>query len=270
MQRKDDEKIQDAERLATLQRTYLLDTPPEEAFDRLTRLATTLLRVPVALVSLVDGDRQFFKSCVGLPEPLASLRQTPLTHSFCKHVVASGEPLILSDIRNSSFKDDPSVFGLGEMAYTGIPLITTEGHALGSFCVVDTRRREWTDEEIETLRSLASSVMTEIAARRTAKELRELSNDLQRLVEERTCQLSHAEERWRVLLQVNNALVTCLDRETLPTIASRSCSTTPSKVRSRRCASRAPCRRPRPFPSHRPGRDTAAVAVLSPRADSPF
>jgi len=215
MQDKNDEKIQDAERLATLRRTSLLDTPPEEAFDRLTRLATTLLRVPVALVSLVDGDRQFFKSSVGLPEPLASLRQTPLTHSFCKHVVASGEPLVLSDIANSDFKNDPSVFGVGEMAYTGIPLTTSEGQALGSFCVVDTHPRAWTEEEIDTLRSLASSVMTEIAARRMAKELQELSDGLQRIVEERTCQLSHAEERWRVLLQVNNALVTCLDRETL-------------------------------------------------------
>ncbi len=70
-------------RLAALRRTSLLDTPPEEAFDRLTRLATRVLRVPVALVSLVDGDRQFFKSCVGLKEPLASLRQTPLADSFC-------------------------------------------------------------------------------------------------------------------------------------------------------------------------------------------
>jgi formate hydrogenlyase transcriptional activator len=217
MQRKDDEKIQDAERLATLQQASLLDTPPEEAFDRLTRLATTLLRVPVALVSLVDGDRQFFKSSTGLPEPLASLRQTPLTHSFCKHVVASGEPLIVSDIRDSDFKDNPSVFGLGEIAYTGVPLTTTEGHALGSFCVVDTRPRKWTEEDIEILRSLAASVMTEIGTRRLARELRELGNDLQRLVEVRTCQLSQLEERWRVLLQVNNALVTCLDRETLLT-----------------------------------------------------
>jgi formate hydrogenlyase transcriptional activator len=208
MQRKDEEKVQDPERLAALQRAALLDTPPEEAFDRLTRLATTLLRVPVALVSLVDGNRQFFKSCVGLPEPLASLRQTPLTHSFCKHVVASGEPLIVPDIRSSDFKNGPSVFGIGEIAYTGIPLTTTEGHALGSFCVVDTSPRTWTDEELEILRCLAASVMTEI-------ELRELSNDLQRLVEERTSQLSRAEERWRVLLQLNNALVTCLDRETL-------------------------------------------------------
>jgi formate hydrogenlyase transcriptional activator len=215
MQHNDGDKIQESERLAALRQTSLLDTPPEEAFDRLTRLATTLLRVPVALVSLVDADRQFFKSSVGLPEPLASLRQTPLTHSFCKHVVASGEPLIVSDIRGSTFKDNPSVFGIGEIAYTGIPLTTTEGHALGSFCVADARPRTWTEEEIEILRSLASSVMTEIATRRMARELRELSNDLQRLVEDRTCQLSRAEERWRVLLQVNNALVTCLDRQTL-------------------------------------------------------
>ena len=210
-----EETIQDAERLAALQRTSLLDTPPEEAFDRLTCLATTLLHVPVALVSLVDGDRQFFKSSVGLPEPLASRRQTPLTHSFCKHVVASGEALVVSDIRDSDFKDHPSIFGIGEMAYTGIPLTTTEGHALGSFCVADAKPRKWTEEEIEVLRTLASSVMAEVAMRRMAKELRELNDNLQSLVEDRTRQLSQAEERWRVLLQVNNSLVTCLDRESL-------------------------------------------------------
>src|SRR5512138_2482851 len=188
MLHEDEDTIQDAERLAVLRRTSLLDTPPEEVFDRLTRLATTLLHVPVALVSLVDEDRQFFKSSAGLPEPLASARQTPLSHSFCKHVVASGEPLIVSDIRDSQFKDYPSVFGIGEIAYTGIPLTTTEGFALGSFCVADAKPRQWTEEEIEILRNLASSVMTEIATRRLARELRDLGNDLQRLVEERTCQ----------------------------------------------------------------------------------
>src|SRR5262245_3464148 len=85
MSRTDDEVIQNTARLAALRTTSLLDTPPEEVFDRLTRLATSALQVPVALVSLVDGDRQFFKSSIGLPEPWASLRQTPLTHSFCKH-----------------------------------------------------------------------------------------------------------------------------------------------------------------------------------------
>ena len=74
--------VRDPVRLSTLRRLCLLDTPPEEALDRLGRLATRVLRAPVALVSLVDSDRQFFKSAVGLPEPWATLRETPLSHSF--------------------------------------------------------------------------------------------------------------------------------------------------------------------------------------------
>src|SRR6185295_11105755 len=92
-----DDAVRNTERLAALRRTGMLDSPPEEAFDRLTRLATSVLRVRGAFVSLVDEDRQFFKSSVGVPEPWASLRETPLTHSFCKHAVASGEPLLISD-----------------------------------------------------------------------------------------------------------------------------------------------------------------------------
>ena len=157
MASKDEETIKDAARLAALRRTALLDTPPEEAFDRLTRLATQVLRVPVALVSLVDGDRQFFKSGVGLHEPLASLRQTPLSHSFCKHTVASGEPLVVSDAREDRLvKDNPAVSELGVIAYAGIPLTTAEGFTLGTFCVVDDRPRAWTEEDIEVLRGLAA------------------------------------------------------------------------------------------------------------------
>ena len=91
--------LENEARLEALRRTSLLDSPPEEAFDRLTRAATTVLRVPVALVSLVDSDRHFFKSQCGLSEPLASLRQNPLTHSFCKHAVGSREPLVVTDAR---------------------------------------------------------------------------------------------------------------------------------------------------------------------------
>ena len=77
--------LRDPARLSALRQTALLDTPAEEAFDRLTRLASKILRAPVSLVSLVDEDRQFFKSAIGLAEPWASLRQTPLSHSFCQH-----------------------------------------------------------------------------------------------------------------------------------------------------------------------------------------
>ena len=78
------------ERLAAVTRTALLDTPPEEAFDRLTRMAARLLGAPVSLITLVTEDRQFFKSATGLPEPWASRRGSPLTHSFCRHVAVSG------------------------------------------------------------------------------------------------------------------------------------------------------------------------------------
>ena len=211
-----DDAVQNAARLAALRRTLLLDSPPEEVFDRLTQLATSVLHVPAAMVSFVDGDRQFFKSCVGLPEPWASLRQTPLTHSFCKHAVASGEPLVVSDARRHDvLKDNQGISELGIVAYAGVPLTSTEGLTLGAFCVMDGRPREWKQEDIDVLRSLAASVMAEIRARRLAEELTRLSADLQQAVEARTSQLSWAEERWRVLLRVNNAVVTCLDRDSL-------------------------------------------------------
>jgi formate hydrogenlyase transcriptional activator len=206
--------IENEARLEALRRTSLLDSPPEEAFDRLTRLAATVLGVPVALVSLVAGDRQFFKSQCGLPEPLASARQGPLTHSFCKHAVGSREPLVVADARGDPlFKNYPDAIGV--VAYAGIPLITSEGHALGTFCVVDWRPHDWTEAEIGILRVLAASTMSEIELRRLVGELRTLTANLKGLVESRTSELRASEERWRVLLEVNNAIVTCLDRDSL-------------------------------------------------------
>src|SRR5215475_7217178 len=211
-----DEEIGSAERLEALERTALLDSPPEEAFDRLTRLATTVLHVPVALVSLVDGDRQFFKSHCGLSGPLVSSRQTPLTQSFCQHAVGSREPLVVADARRDPRFGHTHAFSeLGGIAYAGIPLITSEGYALGTFCVVDRRPHEWTEEEIEILRILASSTMSEIELRRLVDEQRALTAKLQNLVESRTSELRVSEERQRVLLDVNNAIVTCLDRDSL-------------------------------------------------------
>jgi formate hydrogenlyase transcriptional activator len=186
----------------------LLDSPPEEAFDRLTRLATAVLHVPVALVSLVDGDRQFFKSQCGLGEPLATTRQTPLTTSFCKHAVGSGEPLVVPDARTDPRFIHNPVVAAGVIAYAGIPLVTSDGHALGTFCVVDERPHDWTEEELSILRILATSTVCEI-------ELRGLAANLQGLVESRTSALRASEERLRVLLDINNAIVTCLDRDSL-------------------------------------------------------
>jgi signal transduction histidine kinase len=145
------------DRLAELDATALLDSPVEEAFDRFTRLASTILKTPVALVSLVDRDRQFFKSSIGLQEPWASDRQTPLSHSFCQHVVEHGELLSIVDARcHPLLKTNLAVTELGVVAYLGIPITTSKGHTLGSFCAIDSQPREWTVEETTTLRELTA------------------------------------------------------------------------------------------------------------------
>src|SRR6185436_7049752 len=177
------EVIGDQARLEALRRTALLDSAPEEAFDRLTRVATAVLRVPVALVTLLDSNRHFFKSQFGLTEPLATARETPLTHSFCKHVVGGREPLVVHDVRTHPlFRDPPPPEG-SVRSYAGIPLITAEGHALGTFCVIDWRPREWSEGEIDILRVLAASTMSEIDLRRVAGDLRALTSSLQGLFE---------------------------------------------------------------------------------------
>ena len=162
----------DSERLLALLRTGLLDTPPEPAFDRLTALARRLLGVPVSLVSLVDERRQFFKSQTGLPEDLACARETPLSHSFCKHVVGGRSPLVVDDARTHPvLKDNPAVRDLNVIAYAGVPLVTPDGHVLGALCAIDGRPRAWVAEDIATLTDLAAAVMAEVELRAQAKAL---------------------------------------------------------------------------------------------------
>ncbi len=163
--------VRSVNRLAALQRLGVLDTPAEASFDRLTRMACRLLRAPIGLVSLVDRDRQFFKSCIGLPEPIASERQTPISSSICKHVVASGKPLIVEDARaNALVQKNPAIELMGITAYAGIPLRTSDGHVIGSFCVIDSRPRTWTYEDVETLQDLAACVMQEVEGRQLLRD----------------------------------------------------------------------------------------------------
>lgn len=153
----------DPKRLRALRATGLLDSPPAEAFDRLTELVRRVLAVPVSLVSLVEEDRQFFKSQAGLDEPWASERQTPLSHSFCQYVVASGEPLVVNDAREHPvLKDNLAIPDLRVVAYAGAPLMTDDGYTLGSLCAIDSQPRFWTSEQIEMLSDLAQLTVTEI------------------------------------------------------------------------------------------------------------
>jgi hypothetical protein len=156
----------DPARLAALRATRLLDSPAEPGFERLTDLARRVLAVPVALISLVDADRQFFKSQQGLPEPWASGRETPLSHSFCQYVVRDREPLVVSDAREHPvLRDNLAVPEMGVVAYAGVPLITDEGYALGSLCAIDAKPRHWTAEQVELLGDLAQLTMQQIKLR---------------------------------------------------------------------------------------------------------
>jgi GAF domain-containing protein len=160
------EALAEPGRLAALRSADLLDTPPEEPFDRLARLAAKVVNAPVALVTAVDRDRQYFKSCLGLPEPWATRRETPLSHSFCQHVVAAREPVIVSDARKDErLLDNLAITELGVIAYLGVPLITRDGHAVGTLCVIDHEPRIWTSDEIDLIKDIAAAVVTEISLR---------------------------------------------------------------------------------------------------------
>ncbi len=207
--------IHDQQRLRTLWSLVLLDSPAEPAFDRVTRFVVRLLNVPVALVSLVDENRQFFKSCVGLPEPWASERQTPLSHSFCQYAVVSDQPLIVNDARaHPLVSHNPAISDLGIIAYAGIPLKISSGAVLGVLCAIDHQPRTWTDDEITMLRELAAVAMTEM----------ELRADLiERQQREQALRVS--EERFRMLISNLQVGVTLQDAQATVLLANQAALT---------------------------------------------
>ncbi len=165
-------RVRDRERLLALHRSRLLDSEPEEAFDRLTRRACAALGVPTALVSLVDADRQFFKSAQGLREPFSSARQTPLSHSFCRYVVAAQRRLVVSDARKVPFlAESPAIDELDLIGYAGVPLCA-HGFVLGAFCAIDALAHEWSAEDLATLQDAASACSAEIQLRAKLRERR--------------------------------------------------------------------------------------------------
>ncbi|HEX8646406.1 MAG TPA: GAF domain-containing protein [Thermoleophilaceae bacterium] len=161
--------VRDAARLRSLRETGLLDSEMQENFDRHARIASEALDAPVALVSLVDEERQFFKSCLGLPEPWQSRRGSPLSHSFCQHAVASKEPLIVDDAREHPLlKDNAAIKDMNVVAYAGVPLLDGDGNALGTLCTIDDHPRHWSKHQVELLQDIASSVCREIELARAA------------------------------------------------------------------------------------------------------
>jgi hypothetical protein len=179
------------ERLRALERANLLDTPPEEPFDRLARFTADLLNVPIVVMSIVDRQRQFFKAQVGLPEPANTTRQTPLTHSFCQWVVTADGELVVEDARCHALlaANQATVEG-GIVAYAGVPLRADEDETIGSFCAVDLRPRRWDPKELRVLYDAADVARGMTTVRQavrlppvTFEEFRELAGVTGRAVE---------------------------------------------------------------------------------------
>lgn len=165
--------VVDPARLAALRETGLLDAEPDEAFDRVTRLAVRLLGAPVALVSLVSGDRQHLLSSAGLAGSWLEHRETPLMHSFCQHVVDRDGPVVIEDARNVASLGDstPGPVETDVVAYAGVPLTTPDGFTLGSLCVVDAQARTWDQDDLDALTDLAAAVMAEVEVRHLTRRL---------------------------------------------------------------------------------------------------
>lgn len=151
--------LYEQERLRLLRSTGLLNAQANAAFDRVTRLAAMTFNVPIALMSLVEDERQWFKSRVGL-----DLHGIPRGDSFCTHTVASAEPLVVQDTHEDPrFADNPYVVGFpGVRFYAGTPLVTPSGHALGSLCIIDTKPRRFVDQDVRLLQDLSRLIMSHI------------------------------------------------------------------------------------------------------------
>jgi diguanylate cyclase (GGDEF)-like protein len=156
-----EEAAREAARLAELHGLGLLDTDPDERFDRVTRLAQRLFDVPIALVSLVDVDRQWFKSAQGL-----EVRETPREHAFCAHAIDGEEVLHVPDATlDPRFSDNPLVTGDPDIRfYAGHPISGPSGAKLGTLCIIDRQARSLTEDDKAALRDLAEVVEREIAA----------------------------------------------------------------------------------------------------------
>jgi len=175
----------DRERVLALERLQLLDSSPEEVFDALTRMAAELLNFPIALVSLVDETRQWFKSRAGL-----DVLETPREIAFCAHAIQQSDPLIVQDaLLDQRFKNNPLVVdGPHIRAYAGVPLFSLDGFALGTFCAIDVQPRVFSERELRLLRDLAGIIQREIHARESAINARAAADRAMQELEARKLQ----------------------------------------------------------------------------------
>lgn len=163
-------------RLQALANYKLLDTSAEDIYDDVTRMASEICRAPISLISLVDADRQWFKSKHGLKAD-----ETPREQSFCAHAILDpNEIFVVPDARlDDRFADNPLTTGAPNVVfYAGVPLTDAEGHSLGSLCVIDNRPRTLTDNQLLSLKSLARLVNTHFELRKVRAERDKYQSEL--------------------------------------------------------------------------------------------
>jgi len=160
----------EAQRLAALSEYRVLDTAPEQAYDDLTELAASVCHVPIALISLVDQSRQWFKSRIGLDR-----HETPRDIALCAHAILQTEPLVVNDALNDErFANNELVIGAPNIGfYAGFPLINAEGFALGTLCAIDRGPHQLDPKQTRAMQALARQVMALLELRRVSAHLAE-------------------------------------------------------------------------------------------------